>query len=239
MPSDLLRRLADLDISNAERAVVLLWWYAEQEPDRVLSSGEIARALEDAGYAKQNPTRLGKALSADPRTTKRAGGFRLKAGSDSALRGRFGGLLGPRIPAASGSVLPDGLFEGTRGYIEHVVHQLNAAYDVGLFDCSAVMARRLVETLIIELYEHRKDAAKIKGADGHFMMLAGLLGVLENDPSITLGRNALSELRDFKKLGDLSAHNRRFNARQSDIDRVRDGLRVASEELLVLAGFRV
>ena len=42
-------------------------------------------------------------------------------------------------------------------------------------------------------------------------------------------------LRDFKNLGDLSAHNRRFNARKEDIDRVRDGLRVIVEELVHLA----
>jgi hypothetical protein len=46
-------------------------------------------------------------------------------------------------------------------------------------------------------------------------------------------------LRDLKQIGDLSAHNRRFNARQNDIDRVRDGLRVAAEELLPWRDFLV
>ncbi len=69
-------------------------------------------------------------------------------------------------------------------------------------------------------------------------MLNGLMTFLERDTSINLGRNAAKGLRDFKQLGDLSAHNRRFNACRNDIDRVRDGLRVASEELLHLSGLR-
>jgi len=56
--------------------------------------------------------------------------------------------------------------------------------------------------------------------------------------SIHLGRNAAKGLKDFKQLGDQSAHNRRFNANANDIDRVRDGLRVAAEELLHLAGLK-
>ncbi len=235
MPKNLLQRLAERKISHTERAVVLLWWYAEHEPDRVLSAAEIATALEDAGYAKQNRTRLGKALGKDRRTTKREGGFRLKAGSERVLREEYGDLFGPRVPEPSDSVVPAEVFKGTRGYIERVVHQLNASYDVGLFDCCAVMARRLVETLVIELYEQLGRESEIKDANGMYLGLSELLGYLETDSSVSLSRNASRGLRDFKKLGDLAAHNRRFNARQSDIDRVRDGLRVATEELLELA----
>jgi hypothetical protein len=127
------------------------------------------------------------------------------------------------------------LVVGTRQYIERVVLQLNASYDAGLFDCCAVMCRRLLETLIIEVYEAVGRAEELKAGDSHFMMFAGLLTKLENDKNLNLGRNSMQGLRDFKTLGDLSAHNRRFNARLDDIDRVRAGLRVATEELLNLA----
>jgi len=130
------------------------------------------------------------------------------------------------------------LFAKTRGYIERVVDQINKAYDAELWDCSAVMCRRLLETLIIETYETAGRASEIKGGDGHFLMLNALITFLEGDHTIHLGRNAAKGLRDFKLLGDLSAHNRRFNARRDDIDRVRDGLRVAAEELLHLTALR-
>jgi hypothetical protein len=92
-----------------------------------------------------------------------------------------------------------------------------------------------LETLIIEVYEHCGRAGAIQGSDGHFLMLNGLVNVFENDKAFNIGRNGLKGLRDFKTLGDLSAHNRRFNAHKEDIDRVRDGLRVAVQELAHLA----
>jgi hypothetical protein len=144
----------------------------------------------------------------------------------------------PAPPPESDSVLPRVLFHGTRGYIERVVKQINRSYDAGLFDCCAVICRRLVETLIIELHEAKGRAGDVKGSDGHFLMLSGLLSVLENDATINLSRSTTQGLKDFKKLGDLCAHNRRFNAESPDIDRVRDGLRVGAQELLHLAGLK-
>ncbi|OHA09206.1 MAG: hypothetical protein A3B37_01085 [Candidatus Sungbacteria bacterium RIFCSPLOWO2_01_FULL_59_16] len=141
----------------------------------------------------------------------------------------------PKKTKPTDSVLPRVLFSGTRGYIENVVFQVNASYDHGLFDCCAVMCRRLLETLIIELYEGVGRSSDIKDRDKNYFMFADLLRILEADRAFHLSRNGQQGLRDFKKLGDLSAHNRRFNARKPDIDRVRDGIRVASEELLHLA----
>ncbi len=144
--------------------------------------------------------------------------------------------LGERgaAPKDTGSIIPLGLAT-TRGYLEKVVLQLNASYDAQLYDCCAVMCRRLLETLIIEVYEHCGRASEIKRPDGNFLMLNGLADYFENDKTFNVGRNGMKGLRDFKSLGDLSAHNRRFNARKEDIDRVRDGLRVIVEELIHLA----
>jgi hypothetical protein len=140
----------------------------------------------------------------------------------------------PAAPRDTGSVIPVGLATA-RGYLEKVVLPLNASYDAQLYDCCAVMCRRLLETLIIEVYEHCGRASEIKGTDGHFLMLNGLATFFESDKAFNMSRNGLKGLRDFKNLGDLSAHNRWFIARKEDIDRVRDGLRVAVEELVHLA----
>ncbi|HVY87206.1 MAG TPA: hypothetical protein VG943_18885 [Caulobacterales bacterium] len=133
------------------------------------------------------------------------------------------------------SVVPRSLFVGTRGYIEKVVRQINASYDAGLYDCCAVMCRRLLETLIIEVYERAGRASDIKKDGTHFHMFGELLRIISSDAAFNLGRNAKKGLEDFKRLGDSSAHDRRFNARQSDIDIVRAGMRSSAEELLHLA----
>jgi len=222
-----------------DRVIALLWWVGREDPTKGMSPAAICSELELAGHPKQNVSRLAAMLKAHRGTSKAAiDGWRLHPRARRELDSKYSFALAPRPPVASDSVLPMELFAGTRGYIERVVDQINRAYDAELWDCSAVMCRRLLETLIIETYERSGRATEIKGSDDQFMMLNGLITFVETDSSIHLGRNAAKGLKDFKQLGDLSAHNRRFNARRNDIDRVRDGLRVASEELLHLAGLR-
>ena len=202
-----------------------------------MSAASIARIIHDAGYAKQNVTRLHADLSRDGRTTKADGNaFRIRIDARDALDNEFAEFILTKTVIATDSVIPAELFKGTRGYIENVVYQINASFDCSLFDCTAVMCRRLLETLIIEAYEAagREDALKMNS--DNYMMFSGLLKVIENDSALSLSRNGLAGLKAFKKLGDLSAHNRRFTAREDDINRIRDGIRIVSEELLHIAG---
>lgn len=223
-----------------ERAVGLLWLAGVADRTKGLTARELADTLRAAGYPEQNVTRLDRSLRDDRRTVRaRPNGWRLTPQARTALDGDFAFVKVPEPLPHTDSVLPKDIVAGTRGYIERVVDQINVSFDADLFDCTAVMCRRLLETLVIEVYEARGQANALKGADGHFMMLNGLLVVLEKDQTIHLGRSGMAGLRDFKTLGDLSAHNRRFNARRPDIERIRDGLRVAVEELVNLADFKV
>ncbi len=226
-------------LRRLERALALLWWVGRDDPTVGMSAAAVCTELERAGHPMQNKTRLATALRAHRGTSKAARGeWRLHPRMRQQLDAEYVFAIKPKALVPSSSVLPMELFTDTRGYIERVVEQINQSYEVELWDCSAVMSRRLLETLIIETYEKAGRANEIKGSDGNFMMLNGLLAVLEQDSSVHLGRNASKGLKDFKRLGDLSAHSRRFNAGRDDIDRVRDGLRVAAEELVHLAGFR-
>jgi len=230
---DFLQRLSQLKITHAERAVALLWWDGLSDHNVSLSPKTLAEQIESAGYGRPNVTKLRKALVADRRTKKQHNGsFKLKIDCRAGLDGEYLSFLKQRPVARSDSILPLELFENTRRYIEKVVFQINASYDAGLHDCCAVMCRRLLETLIIETYEAKGFADEIKDSDGYFLVLSGLLKHVRKETRFNLGRNAIAGLEKFKKLGDQSAHDRRFNARRQDIDRIRDSLRVASEALL-------
>lgn len=98
------------------------------------------------------------------------------------------------------------------------------------------MCRRLLETLIIEAYEAHKCEQELKNSDGYYLMFSGLLARVEGSNQLNVGRNALKGLKHFKKIGDLSAHNRRFNATKPDLDSIQSDLRIASEDLLHIAG---
>lgn len=133
------------------------------------------------------------------------------------------------------AVLPHALVKNTRGYIERVVYQINGSYEKGWFDACAVMMRRLLETLIIEVFEKFKIANKIKNSNGDFLYLADLISATLREPSWNIGRNTKSALPKLKNIGDQSAHSRRFNAHREDIDKILPDFRTSSQELLYLA----
>ena len=239
--SDFLRLLQRRGETSYTQALALLWFVGREDPTEGLTAREICADLEESGLPIQNISRLSARLREDRATSraKRPGAWRLHPNARIQLDVEYQSLVptGPQAPPLTDSVVPRTL-ASARGYLERVVTQLNASYDMQLYDCCAVMCRRTLETLLIEVYESVGRADEIKGPDGYFVMLNGLIEFFEKDKALHPSRNALQGLRDFKKLGDLSAHNRRFNARKDDIDRVRDGLRLAIEELAHMAGFR-
>lgn len=127
------------------------------------------------------------------------------------------------------------LVRGTRSYIEKVTHQLNGAYQNAWYDASAVMIRRLLETLIIECYEAHKIESRIKDQAGNYLFLKDLVDKVLTESSWTLGRSARSVLPKLKDVGDKAAHNRRYNAHRQDIDKLIQPLRETVQELVALA----
>jgi hypothetical protein len=145
------------------------------------------------------------------------------------------------VPPSEGTIpksqmiLPHALVKGTRGYIEKVLYQINGTYENGWYDACAVMIRRLIETLIIELFEHYNLSAKIKNANGDFFFLSDLISSTLNERTWNLGRNTKQSLPKLKDIGDKSAHSRRYNAYREDIDKLTNDLRTVTQELLYLA----
>ena len=144
----------------------------------------------------------------------------------------------PEIGAASPTqrVLAFSVVRGTRGYLEKITHQLNGSYDQGWYDACAVMMRKLIETLIIDVFEERGIAPKIQTLAGDFVQLEALVGKVTGEATWNLSRTTKQTLSDVKKLGDNSAHGRRFAAHRGDIDGLRIGFRAAVQELINLGG---
>lgn len=92
---------------------------------------------------------------------------------DSVILPKVESIQASPIPANE-NVLPMSVVTKTRGYIESVVRQANGTYEHQWYDACSVMIRRLVETLIIEVYEAKKKAHEIKGGDGNYLMLSHL-----------------------------------------------------------------
>jgi hypothetical protein len=135
--------------------------------------------------------------------------------------------------APSNDLFPLELVANTRGYLETIAKQACGCYDLGWYDASAVMIRRLLETLIIECFEAHQISARIKNGDGYFFYLEELISrfLSEDSSSWNISRNTKRALPNLKKIGDQSAHSRHFTAKKPDIDKLKDDLRVTLEEL--------
>jgi hypothetical protein len=142
------------------------------------------------------------------------------------------------LPAESEQVIPLSVIRGTRGYLEKTANQINGCYEHGWFDACAVMIRRLVETLIIEAFEHNGIAHKIQDSAGNFVGLQDLISRTLCEQKWNLARGTKKGLPKLKSVGDLSAHSRRYVAHRQDIEKVIDDLRVVVQEMVFLAGLK-
>ncbi len=135
-------------------------------------------------------------------------------------------------------VLPFSVVRGTRGYIERVVHQINGCFENGWNDAAAVMIRRLLETLIIEAFEHHRIASKIQNSAGDFFYLRDLIDACLRETAWNLTRNCKQAMPRLKDIGDKSAHSRRYNAHRGDIAPMTADLRLVVQELIYLAALK-
>lgn len=124
------------------------------------------------------------------------------------------------------------LFDNTRGYLQSIALQSASCYDNGLYDACSVMTRKLLEVLIIEAFERHGLAKKIKDNNDNFYFLSDLIENFRSETKWNIGRNAKDCLIKLKKMGDMSAHNRRYFSKKVDVDKYKDDLRIVFEELI-------
>lgn len=223
-------------LSVRERAVALLWFLTLADEHAEVSATAIAAALQRGGWGAQNSVRTADALgTARDRVTRRGNLFRLKPTARPTLEQEYGTLTKNRPLPESHTLLDHAVvLPLKREYVTRVVNQLNVAYDEGRYDCAAMMMRRLIETLIIELYERQGRLAYLQGSAPHPPMLDRLIDLMTADPQVHLGRETGNFLKALKKAGDLSSHDRRYFANQDSVKDLKVGLGVATQNLVAL-----
>lgn len=233
--------LADIDeLTTAQRALAILLWNLETGKASEMSSGELSRIMREYGLGSPNSTALKESISKTKLATRSGNVFKLKIVSKKIISTWIRAIIDekpPQIPHEDG-FLPSAVWEGTRGYIEKVCIQLNGCYKFEFYDASAVLARRIIETLIIEAYIHQKRDTEIKDKDGNYFMLAGLVGKALADNTFNIGRDTKKHLTTLKELGDRSAHKRNYNAIKNDLLNIKTPLRVVVDELINLADIK-
>lgn len=243
--ADFCEHLTELELTNAEKAIAVLWFHDRKTPDVLMTSGALKKIMGDHHVGAPNQTALTEAIRKTKLCNENRKGFSLKPGSRKVVQGwlpRGIDGLQPEMNHAEG-YLSDALWSNTRGYIESVCRQLNGCFRAAYYDAASVMLRRLLETLIIEAYEHRNRESEIKdnGGTGNYYMLKDLVARATGagpHTGLGLGRDAKKALEDVKARGDKSAHNRRYNAVAVDLTEIRDGVRTAVQELIQIAALK-
>jgi len=237
--ADFARALAALDSSHIERAVAFLWYYRQSQEYEERSASDLATDLHDEGFPKPNVTRLAQDLTRSRSTVrgKRPGTFQIDVRRLPELAEAYGPLLGVKQVKVKGAVLDPLSVAGTRAYLEKLVHQINGSYEYGFFDACAVLCRRLMESLIIEIYIGRNRHQEIQ-QNGVFLPLDRLLAYVKADKTVVLGRGTPKTMDEVKQIGDAAAHDRTYITQISDIDDFKARYRKLLSELLGLAGIR-
>lgn len=235
--TDFAKRLAEKNLSHVDRAIALLWYYRNSQEFEERSASALATDLQDEGFPKPNVTRLAADLKRSRATIrgKRPSTFQIDVRHVADLDELYLPLLGVRRVRITGAVLDADSLVGTRGYLEQLAYQINGTYDMGFYDACAVLCRRLMETLVIEVYLHAGRHHDIQ-TNGVFLPLERLLAHILGDTSVTLGRSIPKIMNEVKRLGDTAAHDRTYITKQVDIDDIKARYRKLISELSVLAG---
>ena len=145
------------------------------------------------------------------------------------------------VPATlpSDAIIDSDLFNDTRGYFKKLVYQINTSYSSSCYDACALLIRKLIELLIEDIYEsHGRVNEIVNPHNNQLLGLGQLITTLISDDHWKLNRHVEEGLNLIKIQGDKSAHNRRYNAMKSDVDKLHPFLRDIFEELLYLANIK-
>lgn len=138
-----------------------------------------------------------------------------------------------------GSVLPDALFDKLLPNVQSLCKQINASYENNLFDCTTVMMRRLLESLLVLSYQKAGIEAEITDKSGtHHVSLDKIIKNAEQNVTLALSSNTRKDMALFKDLGNYSAHKIWYNCTQGDIKPHILKYRVIIEELMYKAGLK-
>ena len=237
--ADFASKIAELNLSHVERAIAILWYYRQSQEFDERSAKDLSDDLQEEGFPRPNVTRLKKDLRRGRFTVRgrQPGTFQIDVRKASELEHQYGDMIRTKRVVVTGAVIPMEWVLGTRRYLEQIAYQINGCYDSGFYDACAALCRRLMESLIIEVYVHEKRHREIQ-SNGVFLPLERLIGYIAADKKVALGRNTPKTMIETKQMGDTAAHDRIYITPPLDIDDHKAKYRRMIQELLEKAGIQ-
>lgn len=129
------------------------------------------------------------------------------------------------------------ILEKMPDYISRLVPQINGTYANEWYEASAMVLRRLAETLVIELYTRRGWQKDVQDpSTNEFLMLKGLIDKLTGDGRLSVQRRTIDGLKKVKELGDTASHDFRIRIRKSHLDNIQSQVQLTCERLVFTIG---
>jgi hypothetical protein len=232
-----------LEKTELEKVKYLLFFFSKLEGLVEMDTAQIRLWFERLNIGQPNISRLRRNLKTSKDFIKgsSAGAYKLHARAIANLSAEFPHLTAVTEEIVSrSSILPDAMYRTptSRTYIVRLCEQVNASYEHHLFDCCAVIMRRLVEVLLIHAYQHNGIEGVIQNPDGTYKDLKVIIADACINKNLSLSRNAKSCLDTFRQLGNFAAHRITFTTVRDDIKNTALDFRATVEELMYKAGLR-
>lgn len=227
-----------LNLTEIDKVERLAFFHAKLSGIEEFYMQDICIWFEMLGLSKPNTSRLQKKISESKRLIKgkSKNSFKLHLRTIQTLESEFPQINDTREEIETiDSILPRGLYENTRGYIESLAKQINSSYENNIFDGCAVLMRRLMEILLILAHEAISIESEIKDNNGEYKSLIQIISNSILSKKLGLSRNTKECLDTFRKTGNFSAHKIYYNAKRKDIKDIALDYRATIEELLYKA----
>lgn len=226
------------NMTEANKILYTAYYLYKSNNDKYFSIDDINETLKTEGIHISNLYRAAKQLKESKNYKKIIDKkYTLTSKAINLLDKEIDFLNDVDIIEESGELLDKNIFCGFRKYLDKLILQANHCYENNCFDACATMLRRILETLLIDSYEHLKIEQDIKDTNGDYFMLEKICNDAKTNSKLGLTRvkNKLDSLRD---LGNYASHRRYYNTFKSDIDNCKNDYRVIIEELMYKSGIK-
>lgn len=211
--------IANKDLSETDLAIYFIWYsiYSSDDIDSVSLSQILKLFKESRIRGALNPTRLKNKLTSDKRCIFDLGTFQLQRGFEKQADIEFG--LITDTPHQPNAEVITQVFSHKSNYYTELSREINSGYESRNFNSCAVIMRRMVESLIIDIYLTKGLQSEIKN-NGEFVMLEALIGKISSGHNFELSRDTKRSLLKIKEIGDKASHNRSYILKKVDVDDV-------------------
>ena len=221
-----------VEMPTKDKVLVFGWYLHRVAKMDVFPPKAVQSLFDDASVAR--PDSLGsyfKQLTTAKKLIVKKSLYRLERQVLDAFDLRYSSLIQQHKLDVRDEVIPTSITAATRPFIEAMARQINGSYQTEMFDCTAVMMRRLMESLLIECYVFSKTETAIKNGKD-FKMLADIVATTRSGLHVRLSRGSDKILDDVKDVGDRAAHHRHYTTKKQDIDGISARFRALLVELL-------